>query len=133
MQRAGQVYLSASAPESAWASEPWGHDKAYSVLLLKDETEELNSSWVPDNRFASNSSGPEGTSGIAINGVRKTVYPLKTKRNQLKGSTRCYFVDLEGEVRPGETNEIEITLPIRTGLVFSGAYLDLPDQMPPGE
>ena len=33
----------------------------------------------------------------------------------------------------GAPNEIELTLPIRSGLVFSGAYLDLPDQMPAGE
>jgi hypothetical protein len=131
----GRAYLSASAPESAWASEPWGYDKAYLVFLLKDETEELNSHWVPDNLPALASlrgAGEECAFNVVVNGVRKAIHSLKTKRNQVKGSTRCYFVDLQGESRSGEANEVEITLPIRSGLVFSGAYLDLPDQVPSG-
>jgi len=41
-------------------------------------------------------------------------------------------VELTGEVKQGGSNDVQITLPIRTGLVFSGAYLDLPDQVPTG-
>ena len=29
-------------------------------------------------------------------------------------------------------NDVEVVLPIRTGLAFSGAYIDPPDQMPDG-
>ena len=46
--------------------------------------------------------------------------------------TRCYVFDLEGETKPGEDNVVEISLPIERGLVLSGAYLDLPDQVPLG-
>ena len=132
----GREYLSHSTPESSWTREPWGYEKAYLVFLLKNETGELNNNWVPDNLPVSaslTSSGQEKTFRVIVNGVPKTVHALKTKRNQFEGSTRCYFVDLTGEVKPGETNEIEVTFPILTGLVFSGAYLDLPDQMSPGE
>jgi hypothetical protein len=70
---------------------------------------------------------------LSINGVHKTLRAFKTVRSQQEHLTRCYFVDLAGETKPGKKNEIQITLPIRTGLVFSGAYIDLPDQMPYGE
>ena len=43
---------------------------------------------------------------------------------------RCYFLTLEGETIPGDKNAVEITVPIQRGLVLSGAYLDLPDQVP---
>ncbi len=134
--RSGRQYLAASAQESAWAREPWGYDKAYLVFFLKDETEELNNNWLPDKLQilpSLSSSSQAGTFAVAINGVPKTVHTLKTKRIQEEGFTRCYFVDLQGETKAGKQNEVEITMPIRTGLVFSGAYLDLPDQMPPGE
>jgi hypothetical protein len=149
--KSGQTFLSNGTPEAFWASEPWGYDKAYLVLYLKDEREELNNNWVADD-LASPTYSPnahdqetfpsggvpkmllavpsqEGLS-VAVNGATKTPHAFKTKRVQEKGLTRCYFVDLTAETKAGEQNVIEVTVPIRTGLVFSGAYLDLPDQMP---
>ncbi len=130
----GKQYLESAAPPQAWPSEPWAFDKAYLVLLLKDETDELNSNWVPDRLHLSGSGASPVGKGLSvlINGVPKTVYPLKTKRVQPDGVTRCYFVELRREVKPGQANEVEVTLPFRTGLVFSGAYVDLPDQAPLG-
>jgi hypothetical protein len=118
----GRRYLDSAAPPSAWTAEPWAHDKAYLVLLLKDELEELGNNWVPDDLRLR----------ASVNGVPKTVHAFKTRRTQSAGLARCYFIELRGEVRPEETNAIEVTLPIRQGLVFSGAYIDLPDQMPDG-
>jgi hypothetical protein len=131
---AGQ-YLSTSVPESGWAREPWAYDKAYLVFLLKDETQEQNNNWVPDRLEVAGQEG--GTSaaavpGVLVNGVAKTLHPFKTIRNQKPDLTRCYFVELTGEVKPGGPNDVQITLPIRTGLVFTGAYVDLPDQVPAG-
>lgn len=57
-------------------------------------------------------------------------YPFLTGRRQEKGMTRCYFIDLGAETKPGDSNEVEVGLPIQRGLTFSGAYLDLPDQVP---
>ncbi len=134
-------YISVSTPESAWLREPWAYDKAYLVFLFKDENVEQNNQWVPDHLFATKETLPQGE-GTArppealtgtINGVPKTLYPFMTGRNQVSGKTRCYFADLGNETRPGSPNAVEITLPIERGLVFSGAYLDLPDQMPYGE
>ena len=127
-------YLSSSVPESSWAKEPWAYDKAYLVFLMKDETEELNNQWLPDKLpiLRSSTTQPEDIS-VYVNGVSKTVHAFKTGRNQLEGLTRCYFVELSGETQAGQQNQVWITLPIRTGLVFSGAYIDLPDQMPAGE
>ena len=68
----------------------------------------------------------------SVNGVAKHVFTYKTVRRQDKGVTRCYVFDLEGETKPGEDNVVEISLPIERGLVLSGAYLDLPDQVPLG-
>jgi hypothetical protein len=118
----GKSYLSATVPESSWAREPWDSPKAYLVFLLKDETQQLDDDWVPDDLPLN----------ASINGVAKTVIPFKTGRVQVKGKTRCYFIDLTTETKPGESNALEIKLPIQRGLVFSGAYLDLPDQMPLG-
>lgn len=130
----GKQYLDATAPPTAWPSEPWAFDKAYLVLLLKNETDELNSNWVPDRLHVSGSGAPQVGKGLSvrINGIPKTVYPFKTKRVQPYGLTRCYFVELRGEVKPDQVNEVEVTPPIRSGLVFSGAYVDLPDQVPLG-
>ncbi len=121
-------HLDSSAPPSAWSAEPWAYDKAYLVLLLKDETDEVNSNWVPDKLHA----GAPASQRLAVtvNGVPKSVYSFKTKRVQPEGLARCYFVELRGEVKPGLANDVEVVLPIRTGLVFSGAYVDLPDQAP---
>jgi hypothetical protein len=142
---AGKAYLSDSALEAAWAKEPWNFKKAYLVLLLKDETKSSDNQWLPD--YLATTAQPIDIAAIAegdakvpqnlpigarVNGVSKAVHPFKTGRAQENGQTRCYFMDLEGEVKPGTTNEVEITLPIQRGLVFSGAYLDLPDQTPIG-
>jgi len=148
-----QTCLTDSTPEADWAGEPWGYKKAYLILYLKDETLDLNNNWVPDNLPAGlhshnarhertftvngkpsmieDSSGSPGLS-VTINGVSKTVHAFKTKRVQEPGVTRCYFVDLAGETRASQANSVEVTLPIRTGLVFSGVYVDLPDQVPLG-
>ena len=130
----GKQFLEATAPPAAWQVEPWAYDKAYLVLLLKDETDELNSNWVPDKLHLSGSGAPPVGKGlsVAVNGVPKTVYAFKTKRVQPEGLARCYFVELRGEVKPDAGNKVEIALPIRRGLVFSGAYVDLPDQVPLG-
>jgi hypothetical protein len=125
-------YLSDSAPESEWSAEPWAHDKAYLVLLLKDESRELINHWVPEKAgLVRRNDGRDGSEPIAvsINGSSRKVHAFLTRRNQMKGLTRCYFLDLGTETKPGETNSVEVTLPVVTGLVFMGAYLDLPDQM----
>ena len=57
------------------------------------------------------------------------VHPFKTRRYQLEGLTRCYFLELPPSTRAG-ANQVTLTLPIRDGIAFEGAYLDLPDQMP---
>jgi hypothetical protein len=46
---------------------------------------------------------------------------------------RCYFTSLDSETKAGSPNQVSVTLPFERGLVFSGAYLDLPDQVPFGE
>jgi len=128
-------YLSASVSESAWARQPWAYDKAYLVFLLKDETREQNDNWVPDRlQIAGQEDSQSATDvpSVLVNGVAKTLHAYKTIRNQTPDLARCYFVDLTGEVKPGRSNDVLITLPIRTGLVFSGAYVDLPDQVPAG-
>ena len=87
----------------------------------------------------SSSSTITAVPSVRVNGVPKTLHAFKTVNVQLQGANqpegvvRCFFVDLEGETQPGQSNQIEITLPIQTGLLFSGAYLDLPDQVPSGE
>jgi hypothetical protein len=135
----GQQYLSNTASESAWSLDPWAYDKAYLVLLLKDETVEQNNQWISDNLLQEKTTPPPGELDITpspqsliamINGVPKTLHPFKTKRNQQHEKTRCYFASLDGETKSGSSNQVSITLPIQRGLVFSGAYLDLPDQMP---
>jgi hypothetical protein len=135
---AGRQYLeNNSVAEPAWGQDPWAYDKAYLVFVLKDEARPLNDNWVPDK--LSNSGTSADAPAVRINGVSKTMRPFKTVNVQLQGSNqpegvaRCFFVDLGGETHPGQSNEIELTLPIQQGVVFSGAYLDLPDQMPSGE
>ena len=133
-------YLSNSTPESAWANHPWAYDKAYLVVLLKDETVEQNNQWVSDHLLVQKGTAParelDATQAqsmtAVINGVPKTLHPFKTGRNQPGGKTRCYFASLDQETKFGSSNQVSITLPIERGLVFSGAYLDLPDQMPGG-
>lgn len=133
-------YLSDTTPESAWANHPWAYDKAYLVVLLKDENVEQNNQWVSDHLLGLTEKGPPGeldaqqllSMTAVINGVPKTLHPFKTGRNQPAGKTRCYFASLDGETKSGSSNQVSVTLPIERGLVFSGAYLDLPDQMPDG-
>jgi hypothetical protein len=114
--------LAASAPESDWSKEPWNFPKAYLLLLLEDETKQLNDLWLPDGLPIT----------VSVNGAPKAVHAFKTGRRQEQGLTRCYFVALSEETKPGAANRVEVTLPVRRGLTFSGAYLDLPDQVPYG-
>ncbi|MGD0226014.1 MAG: hypothetical protein ABSF71_27090 [Terriglobia bacterium] len=136
------AYLSNSTSESAWSLDPWAYDKAYLVLLLKDETVEQNNQWVSDHVLTEERTAPPGELNVPpqpmplaamINGVPKILHPFKTRRNQEQGKTRCYFASLDSETKSGSSNQVSITLPIQRGLVFAGAYLDLPDQMPNGQ
>jgi hypothetical protein len=128
---AAAQYLKTDVPETAWAKEPWAFDKAYLVFLLKDETQDLNNNWISDSLLAG--SGTAAPASVSVNGTPRTLHAFKTGRNQREHLTRGYFIQLQNEIKPGGANELEITLPIRTGLVFSGAYIDLPDQVPLGE
>lgn len=116
----GKAYLTRYVAEPDLIKEPWNHAKAYLVLLLKDETKSLDNHWVSDDLQIV----------ARINGTPKAAHAFKTGRMQEHGQTRCYFVALESETKPGDKNLVELTLPIQRGLVFSGAYLDLPDQVP---
>ena len=134
-------YLANATPESAWAKDPWAYDKAYLVLMLKDETVEQNNQWVSDHLLSPTGTAPAREVDAmrprpmtaVINGIPKTLHPFKTGRNQPPGKTRCYFASLDNETRSSSGNDVKVTLPIDRGLVFSGAYLDLPDQMPSGQ
>jgi hypothetical protein len=134
----GGKYLSSTTPESAWGRDPWAYDKTYLVFLIKDEAVEQNNQWVSDHLLGEVWTPPPGeiqaqqpgSMTAVINGVPKTLHPFKTGRNQPPGKTRCYFASLDGETKSGTSNLVSVTLPIERGLVFSGAYLDLPDQMP---
>lgn len=135
-------YLHNSTSQSAWSLNPWAFDKAYLVFLLKDETVEQNDQWVSDVLLTEKRAAPQHEFGIPpqpvsltaiINGVPKMLFPFKTRRNQQQAKTRCYFVSLDNETKSGSSNRVSITLPIERGLVFAGAYLDLPDQMPNGQ
>lgn len=132
----GQVYLTNPSPESEWSPEPWAYDKAYLVLLMRNEMEEANSNWLPDRMLGLHTDThpvPPGSFAVRVNGVSRSVHEFKTKRHQPDKVTRCYFVSLTDETKPGQPNDVEVTLPIYKGLTFSGAYLDLPDQMPAGQ
>ncbi len=139
--QADAKYILISTPESAWSRNPWAYDKAYLVFLLKDENIEQNNQWIPDHLLANKETLPKGEGTdkppealtAVINGVPKALHPFITGRNQLPGKTRGYLASLGSEAKPGSLNQVKITLPIERGLVFSGAYLDLPDQMPYGE
>jgi hypothetical protein len=122
--------------------DPWAYDKAYLVVFLKDETVEQNNQWISDHLQGESATAPPGELDITsspqslialVNGVPKALHPFKTRRNQQHEKTRCYFASLGGETKSGSPNHVSITLPIQRGLVFSGAYLDLPDQMPDGQ
>jgi hypothetical protein len=135
-------YLSNVTSESGWSLDPWAYDKAYLVLLLKDETIEQNNQWISDHLLMEKRTAPPSQYSTApsplpltamINGVPKALHPFKTRRNQQHEKTRCYFASLDSETKSGSLNHVTITLPIQRGLVFSGAYLDLPDQMPDGQ
>lgn len=128
---AGSDCLSQTVPEAEWQKEPWAFNKAYLVLQLKDEGRDLNDHWLSDGLYATKTQA--GEAGVRINGVVKPVHTFLTRRNQARGMTRCYFVELAGEIKAGAVNEIEVAVPISAGLNFGGAYLDLPDQMPAGD
>ena len=115
--------LTVFAPESDWSKEPWNFPKAYLLLLLEDETKQLNDRWLPDDLPIA----------VWVNGAPKAVHTFKTGRRQATGRTRCYFAALSEETKPGSGNKVEVTLPVRRGVTFSGAYLDLPDQVPYGD
>ncbi len=112
-------WLRNPAKEADWVASPWAFDKAYLVLILKNEWQELNNNFIPDDLRIT----------ARVNGVERRVFPFKTRRYQLEGVTRCYFLELPPETRPG-LNRVLLTLPISFGIAFHGAYLDLPDQMP---
>ncbi|MCC6124013.1 MAG: discoidin domain-containing protein [Pirellulales bacterium] len=126
----GGEYLSKSVPEAQWQKEPWAYDKAYLVLHFKDENRELNDHWIANALYGRNTRA--GAAPVRINGVSKPVFSFGTGRNQIRGMTRCYFVELSSETKAGASNEVEVAVPVNAGLTFGGAYLDLPDQMPLG-
>ena len=126
------AWLAKTAPEPDWKKEPWAYDKAYLVLLLNDESRDLVNCWISDTLFAPATKDASAPVWLRINGTPKELVPFRTGRNQISGATRCFFASLADETKPGTANEVEMLLPIRSNLVFSGAYLDLPDQMPAG-
>ncbi|HKW99260.1 MAG TPA: hypothetical protein VJN43_16085 [Bryobacteraceae bacterium] len=125
---AAKPYLANSTPEAEWSREPWAYEKAYLVLLVKDENRELNDNWVSDKLPQLLPIGEP--MAVTVNGAPKSLQAFKTIRNQHENVTRCYFVSLDGETHAGASNEVRVTLPIQRGLTFSGAYVDLPDQVP---
>lgn len=125
------AYLANATPDAEWSREPWAYDKAYLVLLIKDETRELNDNWISDR--LSQWLPLSEPMAVTVNGASKELHIFKTIRNQRENVTRCYFVSLAGETKPGEGNDVEVTLPVQRGLTFSGAYVDLPDQVPTGQ
>ncbi len=139
--QSGRELLASPTPESAWSKEPWAHDKAYLVFLIKDENVEQNNQWVGDQLLGGKTTSPAGEVSFTpsasltavVNGVPKALHPFKTLRTQERGKTRCYFASLDSETRAGAKNHVSVTLPVQRGLVFAGAYLDLPDQMPDGQ
>lgn len=101
-----------------------GSDADASQLRVDpDEKKEANNNWVPDDLPVT----------ASVNGVGKTVHAFRTGGNREKGLTRCFFIAIEGETKPGGSNAVEVSLPIQQGLVFSGAYLDLPTSRPATE
>jgi hypothetical protein len=128
-------------PQSKWSARPWAYAKAYLVFVFKNEKQPQNDNYVPDKlQVISGAAGNTltGVPAVNVNGVSKTLHPFSittgwaSERNQAKDLARCFFVDLAGETKPGGENTVEITAPFRNGMVFRGAYVDLPDQMPFG-
>lgn len=39
-------YLNSATPESEWSVQPWAYDKAYLVLIRKDEERPQNDNYV---------------------------------------------------------------------------------------
>ena len=112
--------LASEASSAKWSIEPWAFDKAYLVLYLKSEKSTLANNWIPVDLPVD----------VMINGAKKKAYPFLTTRTQEKDMTRCFFVSLDSETKTDQKNQIDINLPILQGLTFSGAFLDLPTQMP---
>lgn len=125
--------LSSDEPQSA-IKEPWAFNRPYLVLTLKYEHAAIQDHWVPDGIALGVAKDAAGTPmTVRVNGVDRRVYAFKTERNQDKDVSRCFFVFLGNEAKPGAVNDVEVTMPIRSGYTFAGAYVDLPDQMPYGE
>jgi len=111
--------------------DPWAYDKAYLVFLMQDEKFNSYENWIPDNLSVRNNSGKDEPIFITINNVKRKLIPFKTVRNQRANLTRCYYLPVtRQECKAIGVNNITISLPKRRGIVFSGAYIDLPDQMP---
>lgn len=120
-------YLTSIVEKELWQSNPWAYDKAYAVIILKNDVSDIRYNWIRDDLRIK----------VRINGVDKDVVSFRTSRNQKSGLCRCYFSDIAREAKTGQWNKIELTLPqyfewikIRQGLTFKGIYIDLPDQMP---
>ena len=127
-----EKYLAANLTvDSTEIRDPWAYDKAYLVILMQDEAFNSFENWIPDNLVVRNDKGAEEAVFVTINNVKRTLVPFKTARNQRPNLTRCYYLPLmRQECNATKSNRISITLPKKNGLVFSGAYIDLPDQMP---
>ena len=116
-----QTPVRALVRSALWEEEPWAYGKAYLVLLLRNNLGHVRNRWIQDNQEI----------GARINGVGKCVVPVRIPRHHKEGFCGAYFTDLAYEALPGEENTVEITLPkFKQGIVFAGAYVDLPDQMP---
>ena len=114
-------YLRSVVRKELWQKNPWAYDKAYGVIILKNDVSDIRYNWIRDDLRIK----------VRINGVDKDVVPFKSPRNQRPNLCRCYFFDIAREAKVSQWNEIELTLPkIRQGLTFKGIYIDLPDQIP---
>jgi hypothetical protein len=127
-----EIFMTDSASTDAIEiRDPWAYDKAYLVFLMQDEKFNSYENWIPDNLTFKNEKSEQEPVYVTINNIKRVLVPFKTVRNQREKLTRCYYLQLtKQESRTTEVNKINIVLPKRNGLVFSGAYIDLPDQMP---
>jgi hypothetical protein len=128
-----RAWLTNSAAEAEWSKEPWAHDKAYLVLLFNEENRDPLDLWVNSRLFVAPANANPAPEWVRINGIPKAVVPFQTARAQEPNVARCFFVSLGEETKLGEANEVEVLVWLQSQLIFSGAYLDLPDQMPEGD
>ena len=117
-------YLRYAVKKDLWQNNPWAYDKAYIVVILKNDISDIRYNWIRDDLNMK----------VRINGIDKDIIPFKSAlRNQKPKLCRCYFSDITREAQADQWNEIELTLPkMRQGLTFKGIYIDLPDQVPYG-